>query len=37
MSDEHKRQTEYWARAAEDAGWRVELDTRSPPARGRTR
>jgi hypothetical protein len=26
MSDEHKRQTEYWARAAEDAGWRVELE-----------
>ncbi len=26
MSDEHKRQTEYWARAATDAGWRVELE-----------
>jgi len=26
MSDEHKRQTEYWARAAEDAGWRVEFE-----------
>lgn len=26
MSDEHKRQTEYWARAAQDAGWRVELE-----------
>lgn len=26
MSDEHKYQTEYWARAAEDVGWRVELE-----------
>jgi hypothetical protein len=26
MSDEHKRQTEYWARAAQDAGWRVDLE-----------
>ena len=26
MSDEHKRQTEYWARAARDAGWDVELE-----------
>ena len=26
MSDEHKRQTEYWARAAQDAGWQVELE-----------
>lgn len=26
MSDEHKRQTEYWARAAQDAGWHVELE-----------
>jgi hypothetical protein len=26
MSDEHKRQAEYWARAAEDAGWRVDLE-----------
>lgn len=26
MSDEHKRQTEYWARAAQDVGWRVELE-----------
>jgi hypothetical protein len=26
MSDEHKRQTEYWTRAAEDVGWRVELE-----------
>jgi hypothetical protein len=28
MSDEHKRQTEYWARAAQDAGWQVELERR---------
>ena len=26
MSDEHKRQAEYWARAAEDAGYRTELE-----------
>jgi len=26
MSDEHKRQTEYWARAAKDAGWQVDLE-----------
>jgi hypothetical protein len=26
LSDEHKRQAEYWARAAEDAGWRVDLE-----------
>jgi hypothetical protein len=26
MSDEHKRQTEYWARAAQDAGYRVEVE-----------
>lgn len=26
MSDEHKRQAEYWARAAEDAGYQVELE-----------
>jgi hypothetical protein len=26
MSDEHKRQAEYWARAAEDAGYRAELE-----------
>jgi hypothetical protein len=26
MSDEHKRQTDYWARAAEDAGWAVDLE-----------
>jgi hypothetical protein len=25
MSDEHKRQVDYWARAAEQAGWEVEL------------
>jgi hypothetical protein len=28
MSDAHRRQVEYWARAAEDAGWRVELGAR---------
>jgi hypothetical protein len=28
MSDEHKRQTEYWARAAQDVGWRVQLEHR---------
>jgi hypothetical protein len=26
MSDEHKRQTEYWARAARDVGWNVEIE-----------
>jgi hypothetical protein len=26
MSDEHKRQAEYWARAAEDAGYRAEAE-----------
>ncbi len=26
MSGEHKRQTEYWARAAQDAGYSVELE-----------
>ena len=26
MSDQHKRQTEYWARAAQDAGWRIQLE-----------
>jgi hypothetical protein len=26
MSDEHKRQAEYWARAGDDAGWSVELE-----------
>ena len=35
MSDEHKYQTEYWVRAAEDAGWRAErehtLPTRTRP------
>ena len=30
MSDEHKRQTEYWARAAQDAGWHVELEHALP-------
>jgi hypothetical protein len=28
MSDEHKRQTEYWARAATDFGWPVEVEKR---------
>ena len=26
MSDEHKRQVEYWARAGQDAGWTVDLE-----------
>jgi hypothetical protein len=26
MSDEHKRQAEYWARAAQDAGWPAETE-----------
>jgi hypothetical protein len=26
MSDEHKRQAEYWVRAAQDAGWRAETE-----------
>jgi hypothetical protein len=30
MSDEHKRQTEYWARAGEDAGWTVDLEYSLP-------
>jgi hypothetical protein len=30
LSDEHKRQVEYWARAAEDAGWSVELECARP-------
>lgn len=30
MSDEHKRQTEYWVRAAEDAGWRAETEHTLP-------
>jgi hypothetical protein len=30
MSDEHKRQREYWARAAENAGWRVDLEYALP-------
>jgi hypothetical protein len=30
MSDEHKRQTDYWARAGEDAGWTVELERELP-------
>jgi hypothetical protein len=28
MSEEHKRQREYWARAGEDAGWHVEVEKR---------
>jgi hypothetical protein len=28
MSEEHKWQTEYWVRAAEDAGWRVDEERR---------
>jgi len=28
MSDEHKRQAEYWARAAQDAGYEVETEWR---------
>jgi hypothetical protein len=28
MSDEYDRQTEYWARAAQDAGWHVEVEKR---------
>ena len=30
MSDEHKRQTEYWVRAAEDAGYRAETESPLP-------
>lgn len=30
MSDEHKRQTEYWARAAQAAGWAVDLEHALP-------
>lgn len=30
MSDEHKRQTDYWVRAAEDAGWHVEREHTLP-------
>jgi hypothetical protein len=30
MSDEHRRQTEYWARAAQDAGWQVEFEHALP-------
>jgi hypothetical protein len=26
MSDEHKRQAEYWVRAAQDAGWQAETE-----------
>jgi hypothetical protein len=28
MTDEYKRQTEYWARAAQAAGWPVDVDRR---------
>jgi hypothetical protein len=28
MSDEHKRQAEYWARAAQDAGYQAEFEAR---------
>jgi hypothetical protein len=28
MSDEHKRQAEYWVRAAQDAGWSAETEHR---------
>jgi hypothetical protein len=30
MSDEHKRQAEYWVRAAEDAGWQAETEHSLP-------
>jgi len=30
MSDEHKRQAEYWVRAAEDAGYRAETELTLP-------
>jgi hypothetical protein len=30
MSDEHKRQAEYWVRAAQDAGWRAETEHNLP-------
>jgi hypothetical protein len=30
MSDEHKRQVDYWVRAAEDAGWPVERERALP-------
>jgi hypothetical protein len=30
MSDEHKRQAEYWVRAAQDAGWRAEMEHSLP-------
>jgi len=32
MSDEHKRQAEYWVRAAQDAGWAAELEFSLPTA-----
>jgi hypothetical protein len=37
MSDEYKRQTEYWARAAGDAGWRVEFEHALTTGTRRTR
>jgi hypothetical protein len=33
MSDEHKRQAEYWCRAATDAGWRADLEHPLPGTR----
>lgn len=30
MSDEHKRQVDYWARAGEDAGYRVDTEVALP-------
>jgi len=30
MSDEHKRQTDYWVRAAQDAGWHAETEQGLP-------
>jgi hypothetical protein len=33
MSDEHKRQAEYWCRAATDAGWRADMEHVLPGTR----
>jgi hypothetical protein len=33
MSDEHKRQAEYWCRAATDAGWRADMEHTLPGTR----
>ena len=33
MSDEHKRQAEYWCRAATDAGWKAEMERALPGTR----